>query len=86
MESIMAQILVATWITCATVWIVDPTVCCRRNTVETAVWKPFGVYKGHILYERTYESGKRSWRYENKDGEYVYMGTTTVQNEIITPL
>ena len=35
-------------------------------------WIPIGVHKGSVLYERTYSSGKKAWRYVSESGEYVY--------------
>ena len=85
----MLQTLVITCVACAAAWVFDPiiTECRRKQLTANTVWKPFGIYKGHVLYERIYESGKKSWRYEDKDGDgHIYLGTSAVQNEIITPL
>jgi hypothetical protein len=34
-------------------------------------WQIIGYYEGAILYEQTYASGKKAWRFK-EDGEYVY--------------
>jgi hypothetical protein len=86
MEYFMLQTLVITFIACATALITDAIAsnCARRPVYDN--WKPFGLYKGHVVYERVYDSGKKSWRYEDKDGDgHIYMGAATVQNENITP-
>ena len=90
MESFVLQTLVFTCVACGVAWVFDPLIsaCIARRRQQAVYdnWKPFGLYKGHILYERTYDSGKKSWRYEDKNGDgHIYMGATTVQNENITP-
>ena len=34
-------------------------------------WQLIGFYNGKKLYEQTYPSGKRAWRFR-EDGDYVY--------------
>lgn len=34
-------------------------------------WQLIGFYNGKKLYEQTYSSGKRAWRFR-EDGDYVY--------------
>jgi len=90
MESILAIAIVSTGALYITAWILDPVFkCCSTRSAQPVHdhWKPFGMYNGHVLYERTYASGKKSWRYEDKDGDgHIYMGATALQNEIITPI
>jgi hypothetical protein len=87
MQHFILQTLVITFMTCAATLLADAllSVCRYRQPQADENWKPFGIYKGHLLYERTYESGKKSWRYEDEDG-YIYMGASTVENENIEPL
>lgn len=84
MDSIMSQVVFYTSITCIAAWVLEPLLefCPVRPKNN---WKPFGIYKGHILYERIYDSGKKSWRYAVSDG-HVYLSNTAMQNENIMPL
>ena len=34
-------------------------------------WQIIGYYSGKVLYEQTYASGKKAWRFK-EDGEYCY--------------
>ena len=43
--------------------------CCTCRSEDP--WKRIGTFKGNLLYERTYPSGKKSWRFK-EGGEYVY--------------
>jgi len=35
-------------------------------------WNPVGMYNGCVLYERTYPSGKKAWRYTDEAGYQRY--------------
>jgi hypothetical protein len=43
--------------------------CCTCRPKDP--WKQIGTFDGNPLYERTYPSGKKSWRFK-EEGEYVY--------------
>ena len=84
----LSQTVVIAFVACASAFIADRilTACKRKPNIVHGNWKPLGIYKGNVLYERTYTSGKKSWRIV-KDGDgHIYMGISTLQNEIITPL
>lgn len=49
---------------------------CQMKT-RNADWKLIGTYEGAPLYERTYASGKKSWRF-NQDNAFHYMNATPV--------
>jgi len=50
-----------------------PTVSDLYSFIDSEYpWIPIGVHKGSVLYERTYSSGKKAWRYVSESGEYVY--------------
>jgi hypothetical protein len=35
-------------------------------------WASVGTYKGSVLYEQTYPSGKKAWRYTDESGHQHY--------------
>lgn len=37
-----------------------------------ARWIPVGWYQEQHLYERTYPSGKKAWRFAGEDGNWIY--------------
>jgi len=47
-----------------------------ENAIQTnpsnEKWAPTGTYKGTVLYERTYPSGKKAWRYLDESGQLQY--------------
>lgn len=47
-------------------------------------WQIIGYYSGKVLYEQTYASGKKAWRFK-EDGEYVYPRKREV-NKNVTPI
>jgi hypothetical protein len=43
-----------------------------QNRTCIGKWNPMGTYNGSVLYERTYPSGKKAWRYIDEAGYQHY--------------
>jgi len=58
-------------------WLIGLISCCMQGIsmvstdAEKDAWIPIGFIDSAILYERTYESGRKAWRYM-RNNRYVY--------------